>query len=139
MPSIIFFLLFVSILFGCYGFVLHPISAQGELTFKKDTIRLGKIAQSETAIDFLFSFTNTGDTSITIEKIGVSCGCPAVSWSMEPLLPSGSGEVRGTYTPGSQGKFRKRLVVFSDAGTDKIPLYIEGEVQPLTKPISKGF
>ncbi|MEE9361459.1 MAG: DUF1573 domain-containing protein [Cellulophaga sp.] len=133
------FILFVSIVFGCYGFVQHPISAQGVLTFKKDTIQLGRIAQSETAMDFVFYFTNTGDTSTIIKKIGVSCGCTAVSWSIGPLLPSSSGKIRGTYTPESPGRFRKRLVVFSDAEVDKIPLYIEGEVLPFTKPIPKDF
>jgi len=97
---------------------------------------LGKIKHGETTVDF--TFTNTGDTLVSIKKIGVSCGCTAVSWSMGPITPMEKGEVRGTYTPQAPGEFRKRLVVFSDAVVNKLPLYIEGVVQSKAEPISEG-
>lgn len=109
---------------------LNSISAQGLLNFEKDTLHLGKIKQGEKSVDFTFTFTNTGDSPVIIEKIGVSCGCTEVSWSLGPIAPMEKGAIRGTYVPGTfLGDFRKRIVVFSNSTVSKLPLYIEGVIE----------
>ncbi len=75
-----------------------------------------------------FTFKNTGNEPIIIEKAQPSCGCTVPSFSKEPVPPGGSGTISVAYhTKGKPNPFTKTITVVSNAGT-KV-LTIKGNVE----------
>jgi len=75
-----------------------------------------------------FTFKNTGNEPITIEKAQPSCGCTVPSFSKEPVLPGATGTINVAYhTKGKPTTFNKTITVTSNAGV-KV-LTIKGNVE----------
>jgi len=75
-----------------------------------------------------FTFKNTGNEPIIIQKAQPSCGCTVPSFSSEPVPPGGTGTINVAYhTKGKPNPFTKTITVVSNAGT-KV-LTIKGVVE----------
>ena len=90
-----------------------------------------------------FTFTNTGNEPLIIQKPKTSCGCTASSWPQEPILPGKSESIKVTYkTTTKVGTFNKSVTVTSNAVTNStVVLRIKGVIleQPTETIPEKDF
>lgn len=78
----------------------------------------------------LFRFTNTGNAPLLIADVNASCGCTKPHWNKKPVKPGESGVIRVTYNTNLTGRFRKTIVVKSNAANQpNVPLRITGFVK----------
>jgi hypothetical protein len=115
------------------GFILAAsLSAQSAIiTFEKNTHDFGKIKEQDGVATVVFSFQNTGDAPLVINRVQASCGCTTPSWTREPILPGKTGNITAAYNPANRpGTFIKSISVFSNADTKPILLTIKGDVIP---------
>jgi len=65
-----------------------------------------------------FTFKNTGNEPIIIQKAQPSCGCTVPSYAKEPVAPGAIGTINVAYhTKGKPNPFTKTITVVSNAGT----------------------
>jgi len=65
-----------------------------------------------------FTFKNTGNEPIVIQKAQPSCGCTVPTYSKEPVAPGATGVINVAYhTKGKPNPFTKTITVVSNAGT----------------------
>lgn len=112
-------------------------TAQGGLSFLKQTHDFGEVKEEEGFIDYKFYFVNDGDDALAITHVEASCGCTTPDWVKEEVMPGDSGFVLARYDPlNKPGKFKKSLTVsFKGKVSGQETLYIEGIVQPKPKTV----
>jgi len=100
------------------------------LEFNENTHDFGQIKESLGEVKTIFKFKNTGNKSISIEKIYAGCGCTTSNYTKGEILPGKSGVVEAIYhTTNNLGSFNKYLIVFtSDSSNKGIYLYLKGYV-----------
>ena len=105
------------------------LSQAQEIEFDSQTIDFGTIARGSDG-NRIFSFTNTGSSSLTIKKVTSSCGCTIPKKPNAPIAPGAKGEIQVRYDTNRMGPFRKTITVSSDAiGTPIVALKIRGTVE----------
>ncbi|MBC5774929.1 DUF1573 domain-containing protein [Pontibacter sp. KCTC 32443] len=105
-------------------------SAQGELTFEKESHDFGKIAEG-TQATYEFKVKNVGNQPVVIANVQPSCGCTTPDWTKTPILPGKTGVIKAVYnSAGRPGPFHKSISVTSNAKTPNTVIYIKGEVGP---------
>jgi hypothetical protein len=103
-------------------------SAQGVLTFEKDTHDFGNIPEGPVAV-YEFKVKNTGNQPVIISHVQASCGCTTPEWTKEAILPGKTGFVKAGYnSAGRPGVFTKSLAVTSNGTPDSQTLFIKGTV-----------
>lgn len=114
----------------CLALAAHMASAQGRLSFEKETHDFGIIAEG-TQATYEFTVKNVGDQPVIISQVRPSCGCTTPSWTKEPILPGKTGVISAIYnSAGRPGFFKKSITVSSNAVAPTQVLYIKGEVGP---------
>jgi hypothetical protein len=98
-----------------------------EISVDKTTYDFGKLKMGEVK-EGLFSFTNIGVKPLIIEDVIASCDCTVMSWTQTPVMPGQKGTIKATYTAKNVGPFNKRITVLSSAESERMILYIKGEV-----------
>jgi hypothetical protein len=64
-----------------------------------------------------FTFTNTGETAVTLSQVSASCGCTVPTLTQRTFAPGEPGEIRAIYNMGErQGLNRSVISVRSDDG-----------------------
>ncbi|WP_238395864.1 DUF1573 domain-containing protein [Pontibacter pudoricolor] len=112
-------------------------SAQGELTFEKETHDFGTIAEG-TLASYEFKVKNVGDQPVVISNVQPSCGCTTPDWTKTPILPGKTGVIKAVYNSASRpGPFYKSILVVSNGKTPNTTIYIKGEVGP--KDLKNGY
>lgn len=96
-------------------------------TWEASTHNFGEVEQG-TPVSYTFSFTNTGNKALTIDKVKVGCGCTATAYSEEAIAPGESGFVTATYNAVKTGHFTKTVTVFTNEATQQKQLVLKGEV-----------
>ena len=97
--------------------------------FQSSTHDFGKIAESIGTATCEFSFTNTGDAPIIINRVAASCGCTTPTYTKEPVLPGKDGKITVAYsTKGRVGNIDKTVTVFTNVPDSVYTLRIKGEV-----------
>jgi hypothetical protein len=110
--------------------VSFSASAQGELTFEKETHDFGKIAEG-TLASYEFKVKNVGDQPVVISNVQPSCGCTTPDWTKTPILPGKTGVIKAVYNSASRpGPFYKSISVVSNGKTPNTTIYIKGDVGP---------
>jgi hypothetical protein len=87
-----------------------------------DTITKGPDASWE------FTFTNTGNEPLKLEKIRTSCQCTVSKWSKKKILPGKSDVIKVIYSTRNVGYFHRTITIMSNAKTNPIELHITGTV-----------
>lgn len=106
------------------------VSAQGQLSFSKDTHDFGVVTEG-TQATYDFEFTNNGSAPVIISNVSASCGCTTPFWTKEPVLPGKKGKVTASYNSmGRPGVFHKTVTVVSNAEQATRVLTIKGTVEP---------
>jgi hypothetical protein len=93
-------------------------------------INFGMVAQGE-KVERVFSFTNSGDEALQIERVKSSCGCTAALLSNRTLAPGESGEVRATFdSTRFQGMVVKTIYLYTNDPLHKVvQLHLRGDVR----------
>lgn len=121
-----FSLLLMGILFAGAIMAQAPV-----ITFDKTTHDFKKIREQDSIATTIFTFKNTGDAPLVINRVHASCGCTTPVWTKEPVMPGKTGTVKVAYnTVNRPGPFIKTISVFSNADTKATVLNIKGEVTP---------
>ncbi len=96
--------------------------AQAEIKFENLTHNFGK-------------FTNKGNAPLIINQAVASCGCTVPSYTKTPIAPGESGTIAVTYNGRGKfpGHFKKTITVRSNASTNMVRLYVEGDMEEAKK------
>jgi hypothetical protein len=98
-----------------------------DMSFTATTHEFGTVPEGPDAT-CEFTFKNTGNEPIIIQKAQPSCGCTVPSYAKEPVAPGATGTINIAYhTKGKPTPFTKTITVVSNAGT-KV-LTIKGVVE----------
>jgi hypothetical protein len=88
----------------------------------------GQVKEGE-RVACIFTFTNTGTTSLVLNSVVASCGCTVPKFSGKPVAPGKIGSIEVKFdTTDKNGKQTKAIVVKSNATTPVVLLKITTEV-----------
>ncbi len=90
-----------------------PCSAAPKLEFHDTTHDFGAIWDVAT-LPCNFSFTNTGDEPLIIEKVAPSCGCTTTTLDTTTYAPGASGTIEAAFKPNATGALKKSVTVLSN-------------------------
>jgi hypothetical protein len=90
----------------------------------------GTVFQGET-VRHAFTFTNSGTTPLTVEKVSSSCGCTAALASAKVLAPGESGEIQTSFdSTRFRGGVSKAVYLYTnDPAQPMVKLQLNGKVQ----------
>lgn len=78
----------------------------------------------------IYIITNTGTEPLIIVNCVKGCGCTAVDWTKDPILPGNKGMVKATYNTRIKGRFSRGVDVYSnDPNNIRINLRLKGTVE----------
>lgn len=107
-------------------------SAQGkaDIKFDKTTHNFGTFPENNAVVSCTFTFTNVGDGPLVIHQAVASCGCTVPEYTQEPILPGKQGTIKVTYngTGRYPGHFKKSITLRTNAPTEMMRLFIEGDM-----------
>ncbi|MEM7655785.1 MAG: DUF1573 domain-containing protein [Bacteroidota bacterium] len=98
-----------------------------KIEFDNTTHEFGTLQKGDPA-EHTFTFTNTSDAAITLQRVKASCGCTTPSWTRESIEPGGSGTIDVKYNSNRVGAFTKTVTVTYEEGARPVVLYIKGKV-----------
>jgi Protein of unknown function (DUF1573) len=97
--------------------------------FDKTVHDFGKVQEKLEKITTEFSFTNTGNAPLIINRVQTTCGCTNPDYTKAPVLPGKKGVIKITYsTTGRVYTFSKKITVFTNVPDSVYTLTIKGEV-----------
>ena len=101
-----------------------------EIKFDKLTHNFGTFSESAPVVSCTFTYTNVGEAPLVINQAVASCGCTVPEYTKTPVKPGEQGIIKVTYngTGKFPGHFKKSITVRSNAKTEMVRLYIEGEM-----------
>ncbi len=110
------------------GFALAQ--SQADIKFDKTTHDFGAFSEKNATVTTTFTFTNVGDGPLVIHQAIASCGCTVPEYTLEPVQPGKTGTIKVTYNGKGRfpGKFKKSITVRTNAKTELVRLFIEGEM-----------
>ena len=114
-------------------FALGQVSAQNqaEIKFDKMSHKFGTFSSKNPVQECTFTFTNVGDAPLVINQAVASCGCTVPQYTKTPIGPGEKGTIKVTYNGDGKpaGHFKKTITVRSNASTELVRLYIEGDME----------
>lgn len=119
--------LLIVMLFLSIGYAL---AQQADIKFDKTSHNFGTFPEEEGVVSCTFTFTNVGDGPLVIHQAVASCGCTVPEYTQEPVLPGKTGTIKVTYTGTGRypGHFKKTITLRTNAKTEMLRLYIEGDM-----------
>lgn len=100
-----------------------------EISFQETNFDFGTIQEGE-VVTHSFKFRNTGASPLLIANTIASCGCTTPSFSKDPVLPGGEGEITVRFdSKGRKGMNRKNVIVVSNAQQDKMSIGFTAQVE----------
>lgn len=110
-------------------FTLSALAQKPVISFPVKEYNFGEINEQDGKVTHVFEFTNTGTTTLVIQRVQASCGCTTPDWSKNPIEPGKKGTITATYDPqGRPGTFTKTVTVASNASNEMEVLTIKGVV-----------
>lgn len=105
--------------------------AQAEIKFDKTVHNFGTFSENNSVVKCTFTFTNVGDKPLVINQAVASCGCTVPTYTKTPVKPGETGTINITYNGKGKfpGHFKKTVTIRSNAKTEMVRLYIEGDMQ----------
>lgn len=125
MKKILFFILLI------VGINLAYAQGGADIKFDKTTYDFGTLSENEPIVSGTFTFTNVGDAPLVIHQAVASCGCAVPEYTKEPVMPGKTGTIKVTYngTGKFAGHFKKSITLRTNAKTEMVRLFIEGDMQ----------
>ena len=119
------FCLFLAFSYNGFSQTVGP-----KIEFQSSVVDYGEIVKGSDGIR-IFTFVNSGDMPLEINKVYSSCGCTIPKKPEAPIAPGESGEIQVRYDTNRVGPIRKTITVNSNASeTPIVSLKIKGTVQP---------
>ena len=112
----------------CIGYA--AAQNQADIKFDKTEHNFGAFSQEKGTVTTVFTFTNVGTAPLVIHQAVASCGCTVPEYSQEAVLPGKTGSIKVTYDARDKypGHFKKSVTIRTNAKTEIVRLFIEGEV-----------
>lgn len=112
------------------GFICAFAKGTADIKFDKTTHNFGTFSENNPVVTCTFTFTNVGDGPLVIHQAVASCGCTVPEYTQEPVLPGKTGTIKVTYNGADKypGHFRKSITLRTNAKTEIMRLYIEGDM-----------
>ena len=112
------------------GLLLFVVSAftvgQSSIEFEKPIHDFGVVKEGEKPT-INFTFENTGDDTLVLQKVKPSCGCTSPFWTKEPIAPGHQGSIRISYnSKGRPGPFYKTATVTANTVIPSTKIKIKG-------------
>lgn len=103
---------------------------QADIKFDKTEHNFGSFSEDNPVVTTVFTFTNVGNAPLVIHQAVPSCGCTVSEFTQEPVQPGKTGTVKVTYSGKDKypGHFKKSITVRSNAKTELVRLFIEGDM-----------
>ncbi len=105
------------------------------IEFKETYHDFGDIKQGA-VVEYKFEFTNTGDSTLHLQKVFSTCGCTIPAWPKEGIAPGASESILVKYnSDGKMGLQNKIITLFSNAHNvpEDVPLRLSIRVNVLPK------
>jgi hypothetical protein len=110
-----------------FNFAAAAQSTAAEFKFEKEMHDFGKVTLGKSA-SYVFTFTNTGNEPLIINKVESTCGCTVPEYTQTPVKKGETGMVKITYTAsGVALPFNKAITLTSNARTKTKVLVVKGE------------
>ncbi|HBJ76643.1 MAG TPA: hypothetical protein DDY68_02015 [Porphyromonadaceae bacterium] len=117
-------LLIIVIVFLCF-----PYAECQNIAFEETEYNFKTFNEDEGEVSHTFTFKNTGEKTLILYDVVVSCGCTTPEWNQQPVPPNGTGTIKVTYNPTRRiGVFTKSIRVKSNALNGTQVLSIKGNV-----------
>jgi hypothetical protein len=114
--------------------------SESPLKFDRTEWDFGTILEEADVVTHRFTFRNSGDVPVAIDRAVASCGCTMSDYSRSPVQPAGEGTVTVSFDPkGYSDSFSKSVVVVSGGGKWRNTLIIKGTVTPRTKSVEELY
>ena len=111
-----------------------------QIRYEKSLYKLGKVMEADGVVKHRFSFTNLGTQAVEIDRVEVSCGCTAPSWSQGAIAGGQKGYVDVNFDPHNRpGPFDKSLTVHYKQSQLTSVLTIKGFVVPRPESVEAEF
>lgn len=109
--------------------------AESTISITQTSHDFGIVKEDGGPVSCRFEFTNDGDTPLVIIDAKAECGCTKPSYTLRPVEPGKTGEIKVTYLPaGRPGEFTKSVkVTTNDPKKKKFKIKISGTVVPSQK------
>ena len=115
-----YFVMGVAAIFTIMFFVLNNSKLTASLkapkiVFKEDSHDFGKVPRGP-ELQYNFTFTNKGNSTLTIERVQTSCGCTgATVGEQKDYNKNESGEIKVNFsTQGRDGHQEKTIIIYSN-------------------------
>lgn len=104
--------------------------SKADLKFDKTTHNFGTFSEKDPIVSCVFTFTNVGDAPLVIHQAIASCGCTVPEYTQEPVMPGKKGTIKITYngTGKYPGHFKKSITIRTNAKTEMMRIYVEGNM-----------
>ncbi len=113
---------------------------RAKISFEKNTMNVGTIAENGGKITCKYKFTNKGKVPLLIKHIETSCGCTTPKWNRKPILPGESDVITVIFNPKDRsGMFSKKITVYTNATPPNAVLRLEGEVAAQETDWNKSY
>lgn len=105
-------------------------AGKAEIKFETTNHDFGTIHEKDGPVSTVYTFTNTGDAPLTIVAVSNGgCGCTKPQFTMEPIAPGKTGEIKITFDPtGRKGEFNRTVKVRTNAGNGRSKLTFSGVI-----------
>ena len=108
-----------------------PGDSNAIANFQSTIYNFGEMA-SNSEVETVFKFTNSGEKPLIIENVEASCDCISTHYPIEPVLPGESGEIHVFLNNlGKKGLQFHGLVVTTNEKTKEHKLFIQGVMERL--------
>ena len=101
------------------------------IQFDSEKYDFGSIKEG-TVVTHTFTFKNTGDQPLIINKVPPQCYCLVSSFSKDPIPTGGEGTITVKFTSKGrpQGSTIKSFLVYSNAINQPHTIYLKGTILP---------
>ena len=79
--------------------------------------------------EHVFKLVNTGNKPLVVYDVVTSCSCTKAEYSMEPVRPGDTLDLKVVYHAEDKGRFRKNLTVYCNTEDSPLKLTVVGTVE----------
>ncbi len=111
--------------------ITYASAQTADIKFDKTSHDFGTFSEKNPKVECTFTFTNIGDAPLVIHQAVASCGCTVPEYTKEPIMPGKTGTIKVTYNGIGKypGHFKKSITLRTNAKTEMIRLYVEGDME----------